>query len=81
MALYDKDHEEVWKNLAHFNECLAAKVHQDDSYIREKIIKKGKDAVMLFIHGKKLDDITSRFLDNNIKTDNRTNSNDSDETI
>ena len=81
MALYDKDNEEVWDNLAHFNECLAAKVHQDDIYIRENIIEKGEGAVMLFIHGNKLEDITNRFLDNNVNIDNKTMSNDSDETI
>ena len=81
MALYDKDNEEIWDNLAHFNECLAAKVHQDDIYIRENIIEKGEDAVMLFIHGNKLEDITNRFLDNNVNIDNKTMSNDSDETI
>ena len=81
IALYDKDNEEVWDNLAHFNECLAAKVHQDDTYIKENIIEKGEDAVMLFIHGNKLEDITNRFLDNNVNIDNKTMSNDSDETI
>ena len=81
MALYDKDNEEVWDNLAHFNDCLAAKVHQDDTYIKENIIEKGEDAVMLFIHGNKLDKITNRFLDDNVNTDNKTKSNDSDETI
>jgi ATP-dependent DNA helicase RecQ len=81
MALYDKDNEEVWKYMAHLNECLAAKVHQDDTYIKENIIEKGEDAVMLFIHGKKLDDITNRFLKDNVKSENKTNSIDSDNTI
>lgn len=81
MALYDKDNGEIWKNLAHFNECLEAKVHEEDCFIKENLIDKGEETTMLFIHGKKLEDITKKFLDDTADTANATTSNNNDETI
>ena len=81
MAFYDKDNEEIWQNLVHFNECLEAKVHEEDCFIKENLIDKGEETIMLFIHGKKLEDITRKFLDDTTDIDNKTNSNKTDETI
>ena len=81
MTLYDKDNGEIWKNLDHFNGCLKAKVHEEDSFIKDNLIDKGEETIMLFIHGKKLEDITKKFLDDDVDTTNATNSNNNDETI
>lgn len=72
ISLYDKDNVAIWNNLTHFNECLKAKAHQEDSFIKENIIDKGKEIIMLFIHGKKLEELTKKFLGDTDNADNET---------
>ena len=70
MTLYKKDKSNFWNNMSHFNSCLAAKVHNDDDYIRENIIEKGKETVTLFIHEERLNEISSSYLQFPEETDN-----------
>lgn len=68
MSLYDKGSSLIWDYIEHFTKCLKAKVHPDDSFIKENIIKKGKESIMLLIHENKLQGIVQSYLsepDNN----------------
>ena len=60
ISLYNSMGSYMWDKLQDFNTHLRAKVH--DNYIEQEILDKGKDAIMLFIHEEKLNQITKKYL-------------------
>lgn len=64
MSLYEREKSKIWKYVNIFNDILALKVKEE--FIRENLIKNGKEALMLFIHEKKFNYFTEKY----VKTDN-----------
>ena len=62
LSLYQRDSSEVWDYIDRFNQYLNAKVRQDDEFIQENLIRKGKDTVTLLIHEEKLSAIANKYL-------------------
>ena len=69
MSLYEKEKSKIWKYVDRFNDILANKAKEE--FIKEDLIKNGKEALMLFIHEKKFNDFTGKY----VKTDNKKNNN------
>lgn len=69
MSLYEKEKSRIWKYVDRFNDILAHKAKEE--FIKEDLIKNGKEALMLFIHEKKFNDFTRKY----VKTDNKKNNN------
>lgn len=65
MSLYEKEKSKIWKYVDRFNDILARKAKE--KFIKEDLIKNGKEALMLFIHEKKFNDFTGKY----VKTDNK----------
>lgn len=65
MSLYEKEKSKIWKYVDLFNDILAHKAKEE--FIKEDLIKNGKEALMLFIHEKKFNDFTGNY----VKTDNK----------
>lgn len=65
MSMYKKVGSKVWDNIDAFIERLSEKVHSDDSYIKENIIKNGAQALMLFVHETQLNHIKEKYLNIN----------------
>ena len=65
MSMYKKVGSTVWDNIDTFIERLSEKVHSDDSYIKENIIKNGARALMLFVHETQLNHIKEKYLNIN----------------
>lgn len=65
MSLYEKEKSKIWKYVDRFNDILAHKAKE--KFIKEDLIKNGKEALMLFIHEKKFNDFTGKY----VKTDNK----------
>ncbi|MCI6644132.1 MAG: DEAD/DEAH box helicase [Bacteroidales bacterium] len=59
LSLYSSMGSDMWFCLDRFNEHLRAKVHDD--YIREEILNKGKETIMLLVHEEKLHQITKKY--------------------
>ena len=59
--MYEKYDDSVWDYVSEFNENLKAKAHAD--YNVDDLIKEGQEALMLYIHEKKLEDIVNKYLD------------------
>lgn len=64
MSLYEREKSEIWKHVDRFNDLLALKAKED--FIKVDLIKNGKEALMLFIHEKKFNYFTEKY----VKTDN-----------
>ena len=65
MNMYKKDDLSVWNNIDSFINRLSEKVHSDDVYIQERIIREGASSIMLFVHEEQLNQIRNKYL--NIK--------------
>lgn len=50
----------IWKDVDRFNDLLALKAKEE--FIKENLIKKGKEALLLFIHEKKFNDFTRIYV-------------------
>lgn len=59
---YHKKGPEVWAFIDQFNQRLQDKVHDEDVFIKERIIKDGKNTVMLIAHEKRVNDIADKYL-------------------
>lgn len=76
MSLYEREKSKIWKYVDRFNDILSLKTTED--FIKENLIKNGKEALMLFIHEKNFNDFTGKYVnpdndkDSN-KDDNKNN--------
>ena len=61
-SIYHREGSIVWDYIDCFNQYLNAKVRQDDEFIKENLIRKGKDTVTLLIHEEKLSAIANKYL-------------------
>lgn len=72
MSLYEREKSEIWKHVDRFNDLLALKAKED--FIKVDLIKNGKEALMLFIHEKKFNYFTEKYVKTgNDKDNNRNN--------
>ena len=62
MTLYHNVNSEVWEYIDIFNNHLAAKVRDDDDFIRDKLIENGKKTITLFAYDEKINEITNKYL-------------------
>ncbi len=62
VLMHNNDKSKTWEYIEEFNTYLKLKVRKEDSYIKENIIKNGKQIVSLFIHEKKLSEITNKYI-------------------
>ena len=62
MTLYHNANSEVWEYIDIFNNHLAAKVRDDDDFIRDKLIENGKKTITLFAYDEKINEITNKYL-------------------
>ena len=65
MGMYRRIGSAVWNNIDVFINRLKEKIHIEDSYIKENIIKNGAQSIMLFIHEEQFNLIRNKYL--NIK--------------
>lgn len=72
MSLYEREKSKIWKYVDRFNDILALKTKED--FIKEDLIKNGKEALMLFIHEKNFNDFTEKYV--NPDNDNDSNKDD-----
>ena len=68
ISLYEKNDQSIWELVNDFNDYLKAKAHPD--YDVDSLIKEGQDALMLYIHGKKLNAIASKYLQDSYNDSN-----------
>ena len=61
-TMYHRIGADVWEYIEKFNKYLKAKVSHDDSFVKDNLIKHGKDAVTLLIHEEKLNTIANKYL-------------------
>lgn len=72
MSLYEREKSEIWKHVDRFNDLLALKAKEN--FIKVDLIKNGKEALMLFIHEKKFNYFTEKYVKTgNDKDNNRNN--------
>lgn len=62
MGMYKKVGLRVWDNIDTFIQRMSEKVHPDDVFIKEKIIRDGAKSVMLFVHEEQLNHIKEKYL-------------------
>lgn len=60
ISLYEKIGHSIWPLVEEFNNHLKTKAHPD--YDVKALIKDGQDALMLYIHGKELSSIASKYM-------------------
>lgn len=60
MQLYEKEGNAVWEHLDLFHSQL--KVQEEDTFIKEKIIRDGKETIALLIHEEKFHAITQHYI-------------------
>lgn len=65
MGMYRRIGSAVWDNIDVFINRLKEKIHIEDSYIKENIIKNGSKSIMLFVHEEQFNLIRNKYL--NIK--------------
>ena len=73
ISLYEKDGGKIWKYVDQFNKLLAQKAKEE--FIREDLVGRGKDSLMLFIHEDKFNRITDRYTSEEDKEENSEDSN------
>lgn len=61
-TMYHRIGADVWGYIDKFNKYLKAKVSHDDDFVKDNLIKHGKDAVTLLIHEEKLNTIANKYL-------------------
>lgn len=59
MTLYEKEGDKIWKFIEKFNELLALKARED--FIKENLVKNGKETIMLFVHESKFNNIANKY--------------------
>ena len=62
MALYHNVNSKVWEYVDTFNNHLAAKVRDDDDFIKDKLIENGKKTITLFIYDEKINEFANKYL-------------------
>lgn len=60
MSLYKKEGSKIWERIDKFNEYIALKAREE--YIKENLVKNGKETVMLFVHEKKFNNIANKYI-------------------
>ena len=60
MSLSEKEGIDVWECIDEYTAMIKPKVH--DPQLEESIVKQGKDSILLFIHEKKFNEITIKYL-------------------
>lgn len=59
MSLYDKYRTKIWTYVNHFNEVLA--LTAKDDFIKEHVVKNGKEILTFLIHEKKFNDFKEKY--------------------
>lgn len=75
MSLYEREKSKIWKYVDRFNDILALKTKEE--FIKEDLIKNGKEALMLFIHEDKFNHFTGKYIK---KDNNKDNEKDNEKT-
>lgn len=75
MSLYEREKSKIWKYVDRFNDILALKTKEE--FIKENLIKNGKEALMLFIHEDKFNHFTGKYIK---KDNNKDNEKDNEKT-
>ena len=65
MSMYKKDSSTVWDKIDTFINRLSEKVHPEDVFIQDKIIRDGAQSIMLFVHEEQLYQIRNKYLNIN----------------
>ena len=65
MSMYKKDSSTVWDKIDTFINRLSEKVHPEDVFIQDKIIRDGAQSIMLFVHEEQLNQIRNKYLNIN----------------
>ena len=73
MSLYEREKSKIWKYVDRFNDILSLKTTED--FIKENLIKNGKEALMLFIHEKNFNDFTGKYVNPDNDKDSNKNDN------
>lgn len=60
MSLYQTEGSKIWEYIDLFNELLALKCKE--KYMKENLIKRGKETIMLLVHEEKFNNITRKYL-------------------
>ena len=60
MSLYESEGSKIWEYIDTFNELLSLK--SKETYMRENLIKRGKETIMLLVHEEKFNNITRNYL-------------------
>ena len=60
MALYERKKCKIWKYVDRFNDILA--LITKEKFVKENLVKNGKETLMLFIHEKKFNDFTEIYV-------------------
>lgn len=59
MSLYEREKRKIWKYVDQFNDILVHKAKE--KFVKENIIKNGKEVLILFIHEKKFNDFAGKY--------------------
>lgn len=62
MGMFKLQYENYWGIVDYYNDLLSAKIHPDESFVKTDIINKGKEAITLFIHTERLNDLKNKYL-------------------
>lgn len=62
MSLYHKENESIWEYVDEFYVNIKAKVHDDDDFIKNEIIDKGKQKIAFLIHADKFKSISDKYI-------------------
>ena len=60
MSIYQTEGSKIWEYIDLFNELLALKCKE--KYMKENLIKRGKETIMLLVHEEKFNNITRKYL-------------------
>ena len=60
MSLSEKDGIDVWDCIDEYTAMIKPKVH--DQQLEESLVEQGKNSILLFIHEKKFNEITNKYL-------------------
>jgi hypothetical protein len=60
MSLYQTVGSKIWEYIDLFNELLALKCKE--KYMKENLIKRGKETIMLLVHEENFNNITRNYL-------------------
>ena len=60
MSLSEKEGIDVWDCIDEYTLMIKPKIH--DKELEESIVKQGKDSILLFIHERKFNEITNKYL-------------------